>query len=183
MVIIVRYPMWGNGKFIINCLGLSNHVVLQDKGLARQQIDGCLTPDQKLEELLGRLQLENKDKEWEDLGLGCIQLFNFNASKSWKHCHMSDEAKEADQKGFICFIIAHNDYHERNLKQLFGNVAIIELKPPDRWLYDKDQFLNYIKALYAQLNLNDFDEKKIIVYYNAYTEKLKEVKRWPNKYL
>lgn len=189
MVIIVKYPMWKNGKFIINCLGLSDKVVLQDKGLAQQQMDGQLTPAMKLEEILRRLESETKGfrdgnrEGWKDLELGCEQLFGFNATKSWKHCVLSTEVEEAEEKGLMCPIIAHIPYHERNLLKFFGDVPIIELRPPEEWLYYEDQFLDYIKQLYEELGLDDFDEEKIIVYYRAYIKKLKEVGRlgdiWP----
>lgn len=57
----------------MNCLALSEFVVLQDRVLAANQLQGTLSAADKLEILLSRLAVT--DHVWNDLGLGCAQLF------------------------------------------------------------------------------------------------------------
>ena len=72
-IIVAHYFRGGGGKFILNCLGLSRHVVLQDEDLAELQMSGNLSPDAKQRLLLDRVT--DTVNKWEDLGLGCKRLF------------------------------------------------------------------------------------------------------------
>lgn len=91
-LIVAYYPNGSGGKFLLNCLGLSRHMVLQDSKLARQQLSAQLDPGHKLEILLTRLQQVTDN--WCDLDLGCVQLFgddwSFKHSKvpgfDLRHC-------------------------------------------------------------------------------------------------
>ena len=47
-LIIVAYPRMAGGKFLINCLALSNGAVLQDKIHATKDINGILTSSDKM---------------------------------------------------------------------------------------------------------------------------------------
>jgi hypothetical protein len=72
-IVLVCYPGFAGGKFLINSLGLSNNAVFQNDRLAEQQLNGDFTPKDKFTLLQQRLAepMEN----WTDLNLGCEQLF------------------------------------------------------------------------------------------------------------
>jgi hypothetical protein len=72
-IVFAAYSAYAGGKFLINCLGLSNGAVLQDATLAEKQLDGLLTPEMKFNELMSRL--DNVGSQWLDIGLGCALLF------------------------------------------------------------------------------------------------------------
>jgi hypothetical protein len=72
-IIVIHFFQGGGGKFILNCLGLSQHVVLQDQHLAEQQIAGKLSADNKQTLLVDRIT--DTVNNWKDLDLGCAQLF------------------------------------------------------------------------------------------------------------
>jgi hypothetical protein len=72
-VVIAFYPKNAGGKFLLNCMALSDGFVLQCQNLAEQQMCGELTARKKLDLLLCRLK-ETKDR-WNDLELGCAQLW------------------------------------------------------------------------------------------------------------
>lgn len=82
-LIVAYYPPGSGGKFVLNCLALSRHMVLQDARLAEQQLAGDLTPEQKLKLLLERLDQTEvclisdpcSQNIWKDLNLGCVELF------------------------------------------------------------------------------------------------------------
>lgn len=76
-IIFCVYPRYGGGKFLKNCLGLSDSVVFQDSTLAEKQLAGEFNVDDKLHFLLH--QLDHCDPDiWDDLGLGCTKLFGSN---------------------------------------------------------------------------------------------------------
>ena len=73
-IVIVSYPANAGGKFLINCLGISDLAVFQDATLAEQQLDGKLSIDDKIE-YLSNTVINSTKNNWNDLHLGCIQLF------------------------------------------------------------------------------------------------------------
>lgn len=70
--------MGAGGKFVLNCIGLSDWAVLQSSELAQKQLDHKLTSQDKLDLLLSRLA--NQTAKWTDLGLGCRELFGISNS-------------------------------------------------------------------------------------------------------
>lgn len=72
-LLIAHYPCNTGGKFLLNCLALSTGCVLQHARLAQMQIKNRFRPELKFKFLLRRLQKIRND--WDDLGLGCRQLF------------------------------------------------------------------------------------------------------------
>ena len=76
-IVIVFYPPFAGGKFLINNLGLNDRAVFQDSDLARRQIDNDFSYRDKLEYLSTHLDSAAKDAHWNDLKLGCIQLFGY----------------------------------------------------------------------------------------------------------
>jgi hypothetical protein len=70
--VLAVYPPGAGGKFIFNCLGHSHGAVLQHHRLARLQLDGQLTPAQKHQLLMEKLN--NTGDSWNDLDLGDFHL-------------------------------------------------------------------------------------------------------------
>ena len=48
-IVIVFYPRFAGGKFLINCLGLSDDAVFQNAKLAENQLNGKFTIDNKIQ--------------------------------------------------------------------------------------------------------------------------------------
>ena len=67
-VIILYYAIGAGGRFIANNLSLSSDCVMMHSKLAMMQLEGKLDSKQKLLILLNRLNSENKDLIWNDLG-------------------------------------------------------------------------------------------------------------------
>lgn len=72
-LIVSYYEPGAGGKFLLNTLGLSKSVVLQSSDLAKQQLIGALSPSDKFDILIDRLS--QVETEWNDLNLGCQQLW------------------------------------------------------------------------------------------------------------
>ena len=75
-IVMVCYPKWAGGKFLINCLGLSSGATLQHRQLALMDLRGDLDPGRKLQILQQRLWLEPKYQHWQDLKLGDIRTLS-----------------------------------------------------------------------------------------------------------
>lgn len=71
--IFVCYPRNTGGKFLINCLGLSDHALLSDIELVKQQLTNNLSKQNKLDFLLDRLN--QVSGRWNDLQMSHITLF------------------------------------------------------------------------------------------------------------
>lgn len=75
-LIIVCYPQFAGGKFLINCLGLSDLAVFQDITLVKDQLNGKFNQLNKIDHL--RNKISKIRGQWNDLDLGCEQLFGIN---------------------------------------------------------------------------------------------------------
>jgi hypothetical protein len=72
--IIVSFPRGTGGKFLINCIGLSDQAVLSDCGLMIKQLNYQLSSQDKLDILLERIsQVGN---QWDDLNFSMLKLIN-----------------------------------------------------------------------------------------------------------
>lgn len=144
-LIIVRYPNWAGGKFLINCLGLSAGAVLQDSQLARDDLDGQLSSRDKFDILMKRLA-NTRPKFWSDLNLGCSQLLGFMATDV-----VSDDFKnniyhnllsyDLSKSGRYFFIVAHTPTQYKNLKNVFPNALSIVFKNSNKFVTERSKFL------------------------------------------
>ena len=84
-LIAVQYPAGAGGKFLINCLGLSDGVLFQDYVLATNQINGKFSPSDKINLILQRVN--NQLAHWNDLNLGLNTRFHYHSETKY----MSEE--------------------------------------------------------------------------------------------
>jgi hypothetical protein len=71
-LIYLHYDNGAGGKFISNCLGLSDDCVFQHRVLAKMQLDGKFTFNDKISYIKNAIDLAKK--YWNDLGMGDSQL-------------------------------------------------------------------------------------------------------------
>jgi hypothetical protein len=74
-VVIVCYPGGAGGNFLINCLSLSDQCVLRDAQLAEQQLKFGTSSLEKTNYFLNQLDQTRINNYWNDLNLGCANLF------------------------------------------------------------------------------------------------------------
>ena len=148
-MIIFYYPAYAGGKFLINSLGLSNSVVFQDEWLARDQIEGNFPPDAKIDFLQKRFNEVNR--KWNDLGLGCGQLFALNytdyynfTSETASSMLFSPIIKQLIKKNWYFCTVAHGDTDLSNYLRIWKNAKIVVFK----------NFSNFIKDRISQIYWN-----------------------------
>lgn len=121
-ITIVVYEPWVGGKFLINCLGLSDHAYLQDAILIQLQMQGKLTPADKKELLVDRL---NKvTTKWLDLEMGCGKVFGRYSTNKENFPPLVSQMSNEDKRFFV---IAHNLNDLDKLLNIWKNPKIIVL--------------------------------------------------------
>jgi hypothetical protein len=142
-IILVQYPSNAGGKFLINCLGLSDQFVLQDNKLAELQIAGVLPSAKKFSILLDKLN--SVTDEWNDLNLGCFRLF-----KQWQfpvRIELDPVIKLViENKLFLCKI-AHDGLTLQMLLTAWPNAKII-------YFVNYKEFINRYRPFAARHNEN-----------------------------
>jgi hypothetical protein len=79
-IVIVCYPPGAGGKFLINNLSLNNRAVFQDSKLAQLQINNNFSYNNKLAYIFNQFEETLQNRRWNDLGLGCDQLFGIQST-------------------------------------------------------------------------------------------------------
>jgi hypothetical protein len=133
-LVIVAYPPAAGGKFLINCLGLSDQAVLQHAGLAQQQLDKQIDLAGKLHYLVTQINDSIDQGRWTDLGLGCQELFGITnsqyiehssdaikASKQWFH----PIVKQLSTGNLKFFLVAHGTRYLSAYQEVWPNAIII----------------------------------------------------------
>lgn len=127
-LIIACYPPGAGGKFLLNCLGLSQGVVLQDQMLATKQLNGELSSDDKFELLIDRLEYtKNVEKQWTDLNLGCCRLFGKNYKDIDITNITNDIILRLSYSDTMFPVVGHSLTTTFNLSKLWPNAKILQL--------------------------------------------------------
>ncbi len=134
-LIIFHYPRGTGGKFVINCLGLGDNAVFQDNILAQAQVNNQLN---SLTELLVRLDETKKLNYWNDLSLGCVQLFSGEPKVNNTDVILTYPKIETIvnliNNNFYFFLAAHNVSGLNILLKLWPNAVVVSLSDYDIFL-------------------------------------------------
>ena len=142
-LVLVSYPPFAGGKFIINTLGLSNGAFFQSINLVKKQLSNQFTRQEKLNYLLKKLN-EAQCNTWRDLDLGCCQLF---FDKFDPRVFPKEINTITNNNTGLLFLVCHNVKTFNRLKELWPSAKHIHI-------INTNRFINF------RLNLNlDFDRK------------------------
>ena len=113
---LVHYPHGAGGKFLINCLSLSDQCVFSHAKLIARQLQGKFDSESKIQYI--KTQLESTtSSNWNDLDLGCYQMFGFpvhpfafrNPDLHWVlEKFMNTEMHDLSVSGKKWFLITHD---------------------------------------------------------------------------
>jgi len=177
-IIIVCYSSFSGGKFLLNSLGLSNKIVLQDINLATQQANGNFSTQEKFEYLATKLKENGSTKEWNDLGLGCFQFFGV-PSKEYLQNKVTVERFDNKISNIIdndltFFLVAHNYIFLPKYLEVWKNARIIAFENSDLFIKWRT---NGIQTENAELSREKLADKNVIHYFdnNNYFSKIKTV--------
>lgn len=192
-LIVVAFPAYSGGKFLINCLGLSNACHLQHADLL------LLSPEKKFTYLTKRLdEIINKKTAWDDLGLGDWQLFGWPVNYQTLSKFPQDKfffavAHDLDTLNKIvkCYTSALRIYFIDNQRFMNWRLKTDKKIKPHKWypksdypvyywsadwFLDQSLFLENLENLYQLLGLTDFNREFVTVYYEKYFKALTMIK-------
>ena len=149
-LIIVCYPWNAGGKFLINCLGLSDSAVFQDAELAQKQIDGNFNQLNKFEYI--QTELSNTQFEWVDLNLGCFQLFDIDSSLYYHYPEniiklliTNKVVERVSNSNSKFFIVAHTPTMCGKILNIWPNAKIIYFKNNTKFIKFRNSDWNIIR--------------------------------------
>lgn len=194
-LVIVAYPIGAGGKFLINCLGVSENACLQDWELYN------LSSIEKKQLILDRLDAVRKGT-WNDLDLGCFKMFEYNVDGL-----TADEIRRIEFEVNEVIDISNNNKYffqtthtEKTYEQLccafpcattinFTNCDKIrrniynptnDLNVHSDYTFDVDNYNNLpnllenIRMFYTVFGMPDFDKEFITKYYLNWQDKINE---------
>lgn len=130
-IVIVCYPQLAGGKFLINNLGLNDRAVFQDATLAHRQINGDFSYNDKLSYLSTQFKNTINNAKWDDLKLGCIQLFGVRSFEyQTKHPEIlanqfNPTIQEIISENLFLFLVAHNTMALKSMLNFWTNAKVI----------------------------------------------------------
>ncbi len=145
-LIILYYPPWAGGKFLANCIGLSNSAFFQSAYLVEKQLENNFSIEDKKNYLLS--QISEVNNEWNDLNLNCKRLFGVNyfsidqniiVDKKIKNLFNFNEVVEKISSNNKYFFRATHTYKELKIdKEFWPNAKII-------YFYNYDNFITHYR--------------------------------------
>lgn len=153
-IVVFQFPRYAGGKFVVNCLGLSDNMVLQRQSLAQRQVDGTISLEDKKEYIMKHLSWEDAADGWADLRLGDVELCvtdessqsNIDAAMNSltygkQHDDINDTVKflsQQEDRHLLFPMISHSDtfYRER-----YPNAKVIQFKNNDDFVRTRTSLL------------------------------------------
>ena len=131
-VILVKYDFGGGGRFLINCLGLSDDATFLCPRITKLQLLDKFSPEKKLKYLLVRLSQCRQTKKWDELELtdknfwkiSDHDLFFRSEADILNYNYPEHISKCIDNQKYI-FLSTHEDEYIRKLKSCWKNCKYI----------------------------------------------------------
>jgi hypothetical protein len=136
-IILCVYPTFAGGKFLKNCLGLSDNVVFQDSILAEKQLLGNFVLADKMKYLLKMLDQVDPN-HWNDLKLGCAHLFGSEEGDyyiddqvipNWKMEHVLESVPYTVSEVTVNFKPIIESLSHSETKFILGVHQVLNLQP------------------------------------------------------
>jgi hypothetical protein len=170
-ITLVNYPPGSGGKFLINCCALSNRAVFQDEKLATLKLRNQLPINDKINLLINRID-SLKVGNWNDLGMGCGELFGdalFDYTNVDAYTNVIHPLSNGDD---VFFKVTHTDVFAKQWKSQWKNAMVINFTNCNEFIssvrretssnalaYRKTSYWDAIRDKSWQLNPpNTFDE-------------------------
>ncbi len=187
---IIWYHNYSGGKFMANCLSLSDHGLFGHKEITEAQLRGEFSPDDKLNYLLGELSEIEKGMTWTDLHITDNFFFGFDKKDyidPWRGISYHDYVKDVSHGDYKFFIASHFNPEVIEIKKIWKNANIILFTHPHDYVEKRASKDPNIKVFYERLcdyeeNIEEMRALPNVVYefdvrkYESETETLDAVK-------
>lgn len=148
-IVIPFYPTGAGGKFLINCLGLSDNAFFQDSELVKLQLASKLSREDKFNLLINRLSEVNNT--WNDLSMGCnlllgvdahqyLDYFNPKSAEELQSIPFDPIVETISKQNKLFFVIAHSVFMLNPLLHAWKNAKVILFKNSEPFIkkYDRN---------------------------------------------
>jgi hypothetical protein len=145
-IVIVCYPPGAGGKFLINNLGLNNQSVFQDSTLARLQINNNFSYDDKLAYIFSQFEKTSQNRHWNDLGLGCSQLFGIEdidyqtIYPEILSTMFNTVVKKIISENLFLFVVAHDTLVLRKQLNFWVNAKVIGFTNSTNFIKNRNSY-------------------------------------------
>ena len=187
---IIWYHNYSGGKFMANCLSLSDHGLFGHKEITEAQLRGEFSPDDKLKYLLGELSEIEKGMTWADLHITDNFFFGFDKKDyidPWRGISYWDYVKDVSHSDYKFFLASHFNPEVIEIKKIWKNANIILFTHPHDYVEKRAKNDPQISVFYDRLvdyeeNLAEMRALPNVVYefdvrkYESETETLDAVK-------
>ena len=187
---IIWYHNYSGGKFMANCLSLSDHGLFGHKEMTEAQLRGELSPNDKLNYLLGQIDEIEKGVFWTDLNISDNKFFGFNKKDyidPWRGISYWDYVKDVSYGDYKFFIASHFNPEVIEIKKIWKNANIILFTHPHGYVEKRAKNDPKISVFYDRLvdyedNIAEMRALPNVVYefdvrkYEAETETLDAIK-------
>lgn len=149
-IVIVHYKPNSGGKFLINCLGLTDNAVFQDAVLVHRQLKNEFDVTAKLNFLIEKLEDTQAGKTWNDLALGCKELFGI-ATKEYlsgplelkKYWNINQAVQRAIDNDKYLFLVSHSNLFLKRAMEVWPNARVVVFDNCDYFIHHKRRFTTW----------------------------------------
>jgi len=148
-IICVLYPEYMGGNFIINTLGLSQSATLPHQDLAREQLDGTVTSEDKIQFLLD--SMANMQTRWNDLQINPSMHFFGHHQLLYPDCSREVLAKmpynttikrlSQENTHYFCYNV-HSSREAQRFLEIWPNARIIVINEFQKFLEWRGSFIS-----------------------------------------
>jgi len=169
---IIWFHNYSGGKFMANCLGLSDHGFFGHKELTEAQLRGEFSPDDKLNYLLEQLSDIKKGVFWNDLDITDNKFFGVDKKEytdPWRGISYNSFVKDISYGDHKFFIATHFNPEVIEIKKIWKNANIILFINPHEYVKKRAKNDPQIRIFYDRLadhdaNLEEMRSLSNVVY-------------------
>jgi hypothetical protein len=145
-IVLVCYPRWAGGKFLINNLGLSNDSLFQDALLSRLQLNDRFSTSKKFDYLMRAISKDKGGLDWNDLGLGCDILLgpiddDYPTHPDIKSSFLEEVDLISNSERYF-FMVIHDPRNLPSVLNVWKNAQLIIFDDSSKFIDNRDILLS-----------------------------------------
>jgi len=147
-IIIIKYTSGGGGRFLLNCLGLSDDSILLSPTLAKMQLENRLPIEKKLKYLLWALEQSRLKKSWNELNLVEYNFFGISdhdyyemSENDIKNFEYNDIVDQCIKNNKFIFISEHFDEYIQKLLNCWKNSKFILFENEENFIKSRNNII------------------------------------------
>jgi len=164
-VVIICYPAYAGGKFLINSLSLSNNAIMQHEIITEMQLNNLEVYDLKVNYLI---QNVNNTSKWNDINLNAHRIFGVNEDE-YINPSFSKLLEKVTSSPYKFFYEVHDPENLHNILNYWNNAKVIVFVESQQFIYMRANVTRRIEDYWdtiKQSNWPNVPPKTLEEYYN-----------------